>query len=46
MTVNNYTYQYIEKSGSWDLNPGPLGPEPSALAKLSYFPGKAGFKKS
>ena len=25
-------------SGRWDLNPGPLGPEPSALAKLSYAP--------
>ena len=27
-----------KKSGWWDLNPRPLGPEPSALAKLRYIP--------
>ena len=27
-----------EESGRWDLNPGPRGPEPRALAKLSHAP--------
>ena len=28
----------LEKSGRWDLNPRPLGPEPSALARLRHAP--------
>ncbi len=28
----------VSESGRWDLNPRPLGPEPSALAGLRYAP--------
>jgi hypothetical protein len=30
--------EFPEESGRWDLNPRPLGPEPSALARLRHAP--------